>query len=35
MTYKDPNEALGADSPTEAYRVPPAEAPASQPTASY
>jgi uncharacterized protein DUF3352 len=24
VTYKDPNEPLGTDSPTEAYRVPPA-----------
>jgi Protein of unknown function (DUF3352) len=35
MTYRDPNEPLGADSPTEAYRVAPAEAPASQPAAPY
>jgi hypothetical protein len=35
MTYRDPNEPLGTDSPTEAYRVPPAEAPASQPAAPW
>ena len=35
MTFRDPNQPLGADSPTEAYRVPPAEAPASQPAAPY
>jgi hypothetical protein len=27
MTYKDPNEPVGAESPTEAYRVPQAETP--------
>ena len=25
MTYRDPNEPLGTDSPTEAYNVPPAQ----------
>jgi hypothetical protein len=31
MTYRDPNEPLGADSPTEAYKVPQAEPPAAAP----
>ena len=31
MTYRDPNEPLGADSPTEAYKVPQAEHPAAAP----
>ena len=35
MTYKDPNSPLGADSPTEAYRVPATEEPASPPPAAY